>query len=165
MIQQMIVNIEDLPEVRLKHYNEKIVLAGGVFDLLHPGHIDLFKRVRQMGDVAVIALSTDKRVKERKGPSRPILDELTRLTLVDSVKYVDYALLAPEPDPAKEVPTLQVIESLRPDAFMTSESSWLRFEEKVADYGTKLILIPRLNETISTTHTINKILETYPAGM
>jgi cytidyltransferase-like protein len=159
----MIVTTNDLIAMRERYPHKKIVLAGGVFDLMHPGHLDLFKHMKQAGDIVVVAVSTDKRVAERKGPTRPIHNEQTRLTLVDSARYVDYTLLAPDPDPHKEVPTLQIMQKLRPDIFMTCESSWLTFEDAVTACGAKLTIIPRFNETISTTLTIEKIIRTHTA--
>lgn len=154
----MIISFDQLKRVREDHKDERIVLAGGVFDLIHPGHIDLFNRMRAAGDITVVAPSTDRRVRERKGPLRPIHDELTRLTMVDSVRFVDYSLLAPQPIPGLEVPTMQIVEQLRPDIFMTSEASWLNFTGKLAVHGTQIALVPRLNEQVSTTATIEKIL-------
>lgn len=161
----MIIGFENLQEVREKHHEDTIVFAGGVFDLMHPGHLDLFRHMRSVGHVAVVAVSTDERVRERKGDLRPIQDEATRLTMVGAVRDVDYALLAPGPSPDREVPTLQVIRALRPDIFMTCEVSWLQYENKVAQHGTETVIIPRFSEDISTTETINKIVRSHAEAL
>lgn len=156
----MITSLSELPQVREEHPDETIALAGGVFDLLHPGHIDLFKRMKAVADIGVIALSSDARVRQRKGPLRPIQDEDTRLIVVDAIRYVDYALVAPEPT-EEEVPTVQVMRALRPDYFFSSEDSWLDYPNIFAELAVDLRLVPRFSEEISTTETIKAILSTH----
>ena len=53
----------------LKRENKKVVLCHGVFDLIHPGHIIHFEQAKNMGDVLVVSLTSEKYV--RKGPGRP----------------------------------------------------------------------------------------------
>ena len=84
----MFVTFDELAEIRKKHAAQSIIFAGGVFDLLHPGHLDLFKRMKREADIVVVAVSSDKRVKQRKGPTRPIHDEQTRAEIVCSLKNV-----------------------------------------------------------------------------
>lgn len=156
----MRASMESLPWIREVHSAETIALAGGVFDLLHPGHLDLFRHMKATADVAVVALSSDVRVKQRKGPMRPIHDQGTRLAVVEAIRYVDYALIAPEPS-ATEVPTVQMMRALRPDFFLTSEDSWLNFPEIFEELDTELRLVPRFSEEISTSRTIAQVLENH----
>lgn len=158
----MIVGFEELGAIREKHAKETIVLAGGVFDIIHEGHQDLFQRMQLAGDVGVIALTTDKRTKERKGPKRPIREETSRLIVVDGQKGIDYSVLAPEPAPSKEVPTLQVVRALRPDVLIScEEAQWQDYQNKLAESGTELIVIPRYRIDISTSAIIDRVLELY----
>jgi len=156
----MITHLEDLPSVRRQHEEETIALAGGVFDLLHPGHIDLFKRMKGTADVSVVAVSSDMRVKQRKGPLRPIQNQDIRLQVVDAMRYVDYSLIAPEPTKS-EVPTVQIMRALRPDYFLSSEQSWLGHMAIFDELGIEFCLVPRFNEDISTTRTIEGVLASH----
>ena len=152
----MFTSLENLPEIRKKHSEDTIVLAGGVFDLVHPGHLDLFKRMKTVASIGVVAVSTDTRVRQRKGSDRPIQDENTRLQVVEAMRSVDYAMIAPEPN-GLEVPTVRIMRALRPDFFMSSEDSWLNFPHIFEELGVEFSLVPRLSEDVSTTQTIHKI--------
>lgn len=158
----MIITTRDLPDLRTKLRSKKIVFAGGVFDLMHPGHLDLFNKMRANGDIVIVAISSDKRVREKKGPKRPIHPEQTRLTMVNAVKQVDYALIAPNPQKGqKEVPTIQILRALKPDIFVSSDKGWLIYQSLFDELGVKLIIIPRFSPYISTTRTVNTVVKRY----
>ena len=90
----------------------KIVLATGVFDLLHPGHVKFLESSKKKGGPGaklVVVVARDKTVRKRKG-SRPILGELQRLALVSSLKTVDKAILGRE-----NMDMLGVLKEIKPD--------------------------------------------------
>lgn len=155
----MIISLNDLPRIRIEHHNQTIVLAGGVFDLMHPGHIDLLKHMRESGDIVVVAVTSDKRVKQKKGKARPIHDQQTRLTMVEATKYVDYAFIAPEPKQGANVPSISAMKLLKPNVFISSDKSWLKHNDTFNSLSIKLKIIPRYNKYISTSRTIKKILK------
>lgn len=157
----MIIKPSQLSALRSSLMNKKIVFAGGTFDLFHRGHIDALKNLRKFGDVIVIAVSSDKRVKQRKGDKRPILSEKERCIIIDSIQYVDYSLVAPESSKNKPFPTLNIIECLKPNFFITTDKKWLLFREKVEHFGTKLKVLPRQSKVNSTTHIIQTIIQRY----
>ena len=86
----------------------KVVLAGGVFDVIHPGHVYTLKSSKALGDVLVVSVARDKTVLANKG-HMPINSESERVELVSSVKYVDLALLGSESS------IYEVVEAVRPD--------------------------------------------------
>ena len=69
--------------------NKKIVFTNGCFDILHLGHIDYLSKARDLGDILIIGLNTDKSVRDIKGKSRPITDEVSRATILASLTFVD----------------------------------------------------------------------------
>ncbi len=69
-----------------------IVWTNGCFDLLHPGHIELFKICRSLGDQVIVGLDSDEKVKRDKGDSRPINDFQFRKTMLESIRYIDVVL-------------------------------------------------------------------------
>lgn len=156
----MIIKLSQLPQIRKSLRDKKIVFAGGTFDLFHRGHVESFKNLMPLGDVVVIAVSTDKRVKQRKGSKRPIISEKGRLALVDSVRYVDYSLLAPEPQKGKPVPTMLILTALRPDIFVTVDKKWESFRKDIESLGVELRIIPR-GRIDSTTRLIKRIVQRY----
>ena len=71
----------------------KIVLTNGVYDIIHPGHISLLKYCKSLGDYLIVAIDTDRRVSEIKGPNRPVNNQEDRRTILESIKYVDEVIL------------------------------------------------------------------------
>lgn len=67
----------------------RLVLCHGTFDLIHYGHILLFKEARKMGDRLIVTLTSDQFVS--KGPGRPIFNEEQRIDWVRAIRYVDEA--------------------------------------------------------------------------
>lgn len=70
----------------------KVVFTGGVFDIIHPGHIFTLSSAKNLGDVLVVIVARDKVVMKNKGYS-PLNNEEQRLELVNSLKFVDAAIL------------------------------------------------------------------------
>lgn len=65
------------------------VFVNGTFDILHRGHIELLNYARSQGEFLVVAIDTDRRVSELKGPSRPINNQYDRMFMLDSLRAVD----------------------------------------------------------------------------
>ena len=80
----------------------KVVLAGGVFDIIHPGHIFTLSEAKKLGDVLVVSVARNSTVKIMKG-REPLHDEKERVKMVSSLKMVDLALLGSEEDIFKTV--------------------------------------------------------------
>jgi rfaE bifunctional protein nucleotidyltransferase chain/domain len=84
----------------------KLVFANGVFDVLHPGHIQLLKFAKSLGDHLVVGLNSDRSVKALKGPSRPINCEADRKAVLESLRYVDQVIVFDEEKPTELIRTL-----------------------------------------------------------
>jgi len=80
----------------------KVVFAGGVFDIIHPGHIHTLRSAKALGDVLVVSIARNITAVKTKG-NPPIHDEKLRQELVSSLKFVDLALLGNEEDIFKTV--------------------------------------------------------------
>lgn len=70
-------------------------MVAGTFDFLHPGHLDLFRQAKELGDELVVVVARDESVKRVKG-SKPVFSEIERLQVVSSVRFVDSALVGGE---------------------------------------------------------------------
>ena len=66
-----------------------IVWTNGTFDILHPGHIELFKVARSLGDKVIVATDTDEKIKVDKGEHKPINDLCYRVAMLEAIKYID----------------------------------------------------------------------------
>ena len=65
------------------------VFVNGTFDILHRGHIELLNYAKSLGDILIVAIDTDTRVSELKGPSRPINNQYERMFMLDALRAVD----------------------------------------------------------------------------
>jgi glycerol-3-phosphate cytidylyltransferase/FAD synthetase len=74
-----------------------VVLAGGVFDIIHPGHIHTLNAAKALGDVLVVAIATDKTAKKMK-KRQPLHSQELRHELVSSLSMVDVAVIGNEDD-------------------------------------------------------------------
>ena len=81
----------------LKSSTEKIVLAGGVFDIIHPGHIHTLNAAKALGGILVVAIATDKTAKKMK-KRPPLHNQELRCELVSCLSMVDKAVVGHEDD-------------------------------------------------------------------
>jgi rfaE bifunctional protein nucleotidyltransferase chain/domain len=77
-----------------------VVMTHGVFDLMHPGHIRFLEAARAEGDLLIVAVASDRAVREQKGPSRPILPDAERAELLAALASVDAVFIADDHNPA-----------------------------------------------------------------
>ena len=66
-----------------------IVWCNGTFDILHPGHIQLFKVARSLGNKVIVATDTDEKIRADKGDHRPINDLCYRVAMLEAIRYID----------------------------------------------------------------------------
>lgn len=90
-------------------HGRTIVLANGIFDLLHVGHVRYLQAAKREGDVLVAGINSDSSARQLKGPGRPILDERARAELVAALDVVDGVVIFPE------LNVEALLEAIRPD--------------------------------------------------
>ena len=81
-----------------------VVMTNGVFDLMHPGHVRYLEAARAEGDLLIVAVNSDRTVRENKGPARPILPEAERAELLAALACVDAVLIFDDLTPADRRP-------------------------------------------------------------
>ena len=91
-----------------KSSTKKIVLAGGVFDIIHPGHIHTLNAAKALGGVLVVAIATDKTAEKMKKRS-PLHNQELRRELVSCLSMVDKAIVGHEDD------IFQTVKEIKPD--------------------------------------------------
>src|SRR3989344_4144936 len=155
-----IIKIKDFEGIRKKHKNEKIVFCSGTFDLLHAGHVLFLEDCKSYGDILVVGLGGNKVVKSYKNKN-PIINEVMRLKMLDSLKIVDYVFL----ETARHLfdSLERVFLKLQPNFYVVNSDASLISERKnIADkYEVKFVVLgrkcPKSYENISTTNIIKKI--------
>lgn len=68
-------------------------MTNGCFDIIHAGHIKIFKESKKLGDILVVAVNSDRSIKKLKGNSRPFNKIKDRLSVLESIIYIDHILV------------------------------------------------------------------------
>lgn len=97
----------------MRKQNKKVILCHGVFDLIHPGHIQHFQEAKSLGDVLVVSVTAAKYV--RKGPGRPYFDDRLRMDSIAAIECVDYVLLS------EEYTVSDIVETVKPDLYVKGQ--------------------------------------------
>jgi D-beta-D-heptose 7-phosphate kinase/D-beta-D-heptose 1-phosphate adenosyltransferase len=127
------------------------VMVNGTFDVLHPGHVSLLNTARSYGDWLVVAIDTDRRVKELKGQQRPINNQTDRKIMLSNLKAVDFVVFF---DSTEEL--INLMELYKPDVYVKG-SDWKHDKGSTAEqYCKRVIYYDRVGD-YSTTKTIQHI--------
>ena len=127
------------------------VMVNGTFDVLHPGHVAMLNTARSYGDHLIVAIDTDRRVKELKGEQRPINNQIDRRIMLSALKAVDIVEFF---DSTEELITL--MERYKPDVYVKG-SDWKHDTQSTAHQYCKEVIYYDRMEPYSTTKTIQDI--------
>lgn len=91
-MKEKILSLEKLLGVRhgLRAAGKRLVFTNGVFDLLHVGHVRYLNAARSLGDALVVAINSDRTVRELKGDNRPLVNENERAEILAALRAVSY---------------------------------------------------------------------------
>ena len=137
----MILQFEDLKNIRIEFNNHKIVFFDGVFDLFHIGHLSVLESVSKMGDIVMIGVMSDEWVKEKKGEMRPIMNQNERAAIIDALRFVTYTLILA--NCTQRIKTSEVLMELKPDIFFTHDEVWKNKFQELNISETQLVLAKR----------------------
>jgi D-glycero-beta-D-manno-heptose 1-phosphate adenylyltransferase len=157
-----VVSLDELQRERerLKREGRAVVFTNGCFDLLHPGHVRYLRQARALGDALVVALNSDRSVRELKGAARPILREAERAEVIAALGCVDYVTIFDEETPR------EVIAALLPDVLVKG-GDWGLDEivgrEEVEAAGGRVLSLPFV-AGCSTSDIISRILRQHPVN-
>ena len=151
----MILTLDELlnERVRLREANRKLVFTNGVFDLLHVGHVRYLAQARTLGDALVVALNSDRSVRELKGVGRPLKGEQERAEIIAALRAVDYVTIFDDVSPRS------VIGKLLPDVLVKGGDyalNQIHGREEVEAAGGRVVSLPFV-EGASTTEVIDRI--------
>lgn len=133
----------------------KKVFVNGTFDILHYGHIDLLNSAKKLGDYLLVAIDSDRRIKEKKGNDRPVNKEINRFTIMHNLKPVDEVKIF---DSDQEL--IDIIKNYMPDVMMVG-SDW-KFKPIIGgEYAKKIVFFERDNDE-STTKTLENFINRRP---
>ena len=149
--------LTELQKIRgdLRRRKRKVVFTNGCFDLLHSGHVHLFREAKKLGDVFIVAVNEDESVRRLKGESRPIFTLEERLEILEAIEAIDYLTSFSEDTPQR------VIAVLLPD-ILVKGGDWKPEEvvgkKEVERAGGRVVIIPYL-EGRSSSEIIDRIFQ------
>ena len=138
---------------RHRRTGSTVVFTNGCFDLLHVGHVRYLRQAKALGSFLVVAVNSDRSVKENKGPSRPIQSEGDRAEILAALEFVDYVTFFDPKTP------LSLIELLLPDVLVKG-ADWSVDEivgKDVVEAAGGRVVPVSFEEGYSTTAIIRKI--------
>ncbi len=150
----------------LKGEGKRIVFTNGCFDILHVGHVKYLEQAKELGDILILALNSDRSVSAIKGPLRPVVPEDERAYIMSSLEIVDYVTIFDEDTP------LELIEYIEPD-ILVKGGDWspdtVVGRASVEKRGGRVAIIPQFTESASnnvasTTSVIERIIRSYGKG-
>jgi len=109
--------------------DKKVVLATGVFDIMHLGHLNYLTYARSFGDFLIVHIESDQAVRRHKGAGRPINSEQERQTLVQGLRVVDQTFIADG-----EFETAKILSKYRPDILVIAKKADFDIESKEQNY-------------------------------
>jgi len=130
----------------------RIVWTNGCFDIMHPGHIELFKAAKSLGDRLIVGIDTDEKVALDKGKDRPINPLIFRKTMLESVKYIDEVLCF-----GSRLELEQLIQFYNPDVLIVG-GDWRNGDVVGRNYAKEVRFFNRIGG-YSTSNIISKINE------
>ena len=138
---------------RLRAAGSKLVFTNGVFDLLHVGHVRYLRQARELGDALVVAINSDRAVRELKGPDRPVFSENERAEILAALRQVDFVTIFDDISPRTLIATLLPDVLVKGGDYKIDE---IHGREEVEAAGGKVIPLPFV-EGSSTTSLIERM--------
>ncbi len=130
-----------------------VVFTNGVFDLLHPGHIDVLTGARREGEALIVGLNSDASVRRLKGPTRPVRSTAERAFVLAGLEAVDAVVVFDEDTPQ------ELVRALAPDVIVKGGDyapDTIVGADDVTARGGRVVVIP-LTAGQSTTSIIEKL--------
>ena len=142
-----IITIDEFKTKGLKKKHNKIVLAHGVFDLLHIGHIRYLKKAKSFGDCLVVSITNDENV--NKGINRPFFNENLRLEAISQLSCVDYVILSTEKTSEK------IIKNIKPDIYVKGSDYKKLPKTQIQNYKIEVSALKKVNAKFKIIDDIN----------
>ena len=138
--------------------NKKVVLVTGVFDVLHQEHLNFLYKAKQRGDLLIIGIESDARVKKLKGKDRPINGQESRQQNLEKLNLADIVFVLPEEFELSSQHQ-NLIQVIKPDVLaVSSHTPNLRAKQQILQkFGGKVIVVYKRNPKISSTKIIEKL--------
>lgn len=149
-----IIDFDRFDEIKLKLQDKKRVLVGGCFDVLHYGHIELFRKAKEEGDYLIIALEPDEFIEKRK-KRKPVHNQEERAHILSSIIYVDLVIKLPLFVDEKQY--FELVSEIRPEVIAVTEGDKLidKKREQASRVGGQVKEVTPFIKNFSSSNIIN----------
>jgi rfaE bifunctional protein nucleotidyltransferase chain/domain len=155
MNESVIISSYDHLPTLLKKYRKdgkSIVLTQGTFDMLHIGHARYLTEAKSHGDVLFVGVDSDEKVRQRKGPDRPVVPENERVEMLTYLSTVDHVVLKP----ANEEKWL-LIKLIKPDVLISTKETYTADQVKELEKLCGKVVVLEPMATTSTSAKIRQV--------
>ncbi len=127
-----------------KEAGHRIVLVSGSWDLIHEGHALYLEKAKSYGDILIVGVDSDKKIKKRKGPGRPVVPQDERLRMLSHLRSVDVVILKEH-----DAPKWSLIATVKPDVLVATKETYTKDDIKKLEetHATKVLVHERMATT------------------
>lgn len=152
-----IIPFNNLKKFIKQQTREKIILVGGCFDILHPGHIDFLRKSKDLGGTLMVLLESDRNIERRKGREKPILKQRDRAKVLSELSSVDIVVMLIDFKSDEEY--FELVKKIKPDIIAITEGDSLKnIKMKQAKIVKgKVITVMKREKKYSTSSIIGKL--------
>jgi len=147
-----IISLSRLKRKLKTNFDKKIGFTNGCFDILHKGHLHLFKFCKKNCDILIVAINSDISIRNLKGEKRPYNNLKTRLTNLSKMPEIDYIIYFHKLDPLSLIKKIKPIILFKGSDYNIDSVIGNKFLES---YGGKTVLAPYI-QGLSTTNILRK---------
>ncbi len=146
-----VISIKNLKILQtLKKNGKKLVLVGGCFDVLHPGHVIFLQKAKKAGDFLIVLLESDEKIKLIKGKNRPFFNQKERAAVLRGLKFIDQIIMLP--NVKSDADYEKILKKIKPDIIAVTEGyESIEHHKRVAKLvGAKLKFVTKMIGNYST---------------
>ncbi len=133
-----------------------VILAGGVFDIIHGGHVHHLKKTKSLASILIVHITNDIRVKEKKGNMRPLRNEKERALVIAALRFVNFVFI----DYGRHYDQ-KIIDVVKPDVLFFNKEAFTKGVKKsvknLKNFEGKIV-VSKLKKTKSSSLLFNKLL-------
>jgi rfaE bifunctional protein nucleotidyltransferase chain/domain len=152
---RLVGSLDELSErvTNLKGLGARVVLTSGSFDLIHLGHVKYLDRAKALGDVLVVGVDSDAKIRARKGDDRPLVPEMERLEMLAHQRPVDLIYLKDGEDER-----WALIKAVEPDVLVLTEDHNYSDDDQaaLAELVGEVAVVPR-QASVTTSERIRQL--------
>lgn len=152
--QKIVADYLEVKNLAAKYHalGKKLVLTQGSFDMIHIGHCRYLAKAKTYGDILIVGVDSDQKIKERKGPERPVVPEDERTEMLTYLSSVNHVIIKP-----LAAPKWQLIKLIKPDVLIAVENTYSAQEIKALEKFCGQVVVLKRQAVTSTSAKLRRL--------